>query len=102
MYAHSVYFTYKPDMPESAMDAMIADVNELLAAIPTVKCINAGRRDPNAQREVNDKDFHVGLLVCFEDAAAHDEYQIHPAHKEFVAKHKDNWESIRVFDFISG
>jgi len=101
MYVHSVYFTYKSQVPDGAAEALIKDVRQLLAKIPTVRCIEAGRRDPQAQREVNDKDFVVGLTVCFEDRQGHDEYQAHENHHAFLANHKDNWTGVRVYDFIS-
>jgi hypothetical protein len=101
MYVHSVYFTYKPQISEDEIDVLIADVYELLAHIPVVRKIDAGRRDPDAEREVNLKDFHVGLTVYFDDRQSHDEYQLHDNHKTFITRHKDNWASVRVFDFIS-
>ncbi|UCD27471.1 MAG: Dabb family protein [Planctomycetota bacterium] len=101
MYVHSVYFTYQSQIPEGEKDILIADVYELLAHIPVVRKIDAGRRDPDADREVNDKDFHVGLTVYFDDKQGYDEYQVDEKHQAFVAKHKSNWASIRVYDFVS-
>ena len=47
-YVHSVYFTCKPGTPDSEIDALVADCCKLLAAVPTVRRIETGRRDPAA------------------------------------------------------
>ena len=42
--------------------------------------------------------FDVALHLVFVNLAAHDKYQSHPRHLEFVEKNKQLWESVRVFD----
>ena len=49
-------------------------------------------------REVNDRGFDVSLHVHFRDQAAHDAYQEHPRHKQFIAEMSANWKTVRVFD----
>ena len=36
--------------------------------------------------------------MYFKDKAAHDAYQSHPRHKQFIAEGEANWKAVRVFD----
>ena len=47
---------------------------------------------------MNDTDFHVALHVVFASREAHDVYQTHPRHLQFIAENKDSWKQVRVFD----
>ena len=58
----------------------------------------AGIRDKDFNREVNDKDWDVGLHVVFKNKAAHDQYQESSRHQQFIKENKDNWAKVRVFD----
>ena len=51
-------------------------------------------------REVNDRDWHVGLHLVFIDKAAHDAYQDDPTHNRFIAENKATWAKVRVFDSL--
>jgi hypothetical protein len=101
-YIHCVFFTLKPGTPTAAVDALIGDGRELLANVPTVRKLDTGRRDPNARREVNEKDYEVGLTVCFDDRAGHDVYATHPLHNQYIERNKQHWAKVRVFDFVAG
>ena len=100
-YVHAVYFKCKPGTSEGEIDALIDDGYELLAKVPSVRRIDSGRRDVNADRDVNVTDYDVGLVVYFDDRAGHDLYADHPTHLEYVEKHKAHWETVRVFDFVA-
>lgn len=100
-FIHCVFFTLKPGTPDTEIDSLIGDAQALLAKIPSVRRIDSGRRDPRFNRDVNDKDYTVGLLVCFDDKDGHDIYADHPLHLEFLSRHKAHWASVRVFDFGS-
>ena len=58
----------------------------------------AGSLVDEHQREVNVRDFQVGLHVVFADKAAHDAYQTSVSHQKFIDAGKDNWAQVRVFD----
>jgi hypothetical protein len=98
MYVHAVYFKCKSD---ADVEALAKNAREMLGQIPTVQKIYCGRRDPGAGRDVNDTDFHVGLVVLLADRAACDAYLEHPIHIEFVQQHRETWSNVRVFDFIA-
>ena len=36
--------------------------------------------------------------MIFKNRAAHDTYQTHPRHLDFIAESKDHWVRARVFD----
>ena len=100
-FVHCVFFNVKPGTSDEAIDAQIADGDAMLGTIPSVRCIQSGRRDIRMHRDVNDQEYTIGLLVVFDDKVGHDEYNVHETHKAYVEKHKANWASVRVCDFIS-
>jgi len=100
-YVHAVFFTCKPGTPDSEIDALVADGYKLLSKVPSVRKLDTGRRDPGAERDVNVKDYNVGLLVYFDDRRGCDQYTDHPLHKQYVEKHKPYWSQVRVCDFVA-
>lgn len=100
-YVHTVFFTLKPGTPDAEINGLVDDSCKLLTKVPSVRKIESGRRDINAAREVNDKDFQVGLVVYFDDKTGYDQYEVHPLHQELVKKYKAKIKSVRVCDFIT-
>jgi hypothetical protein len=49
-------------------------------------------------RQVNDRDYDVTLVIVFESRASHDAYQTAERHNRFIAEHADSWAKVRVFD----
>ena len=96
MLAHIVYFTLHDASP-AKIDALVAACHRYLSRHPGTVFYAAGSLADLA-REVNDRAFHVGLHVIFADRAAHDAYQVHPEHKQFIEEQKANWKQVRVFD----
>ena len=99
MFTHVVLFWNKPDAPAHAQQQIIDDARRLLGAIPNVVTLRAG---PTAgtPRDVVDNSYSVGLLVVLTDSAAHDVYQTHPLHLEFIARNKPFWARVQVYDFV--
>jgi hypothetical protein len=98
-FVHTVIFYLKKDVPESTVDTIIADARDLLVEVPTVRGLKVGRRSEKSNGERNDKEFQIGLLVLFDGYDGLQEYNVHPKHKEFVARHLKSFEKIAVFDF---
>ncbi|MEX0978463.1 MAG: Dabb family protein [Pirellulales bacterium] len=95
--AHIVYFTLKdrsPDGVERQLDAC----RKYLTGHDGVVYFSVGTLSPDLAREVNDREFDVGLHVVFRDRAAHDVYQSHPRHVQFIDENKAHWAKVRVFD----
>src|SRR5262245_34013065 len=102
-YVHSVFFYLKKDAPKDAASTLIADCHELLAKIPSVKGLWAGR--PAAKDKSTPKfaigDYDVGLLVLFDNSDGLKVYLDHDLHKQFLEKHGKYWERVPVYDFIN-
>jgi hypothetical protein len=98
MFIHHVYFWLKPETPATAKEKLVADCRSLLVKIPGVKQLWAGE-PAGTSRDVVDNSYSVGLAVIFPDAAAHDVYQKHALHLEFIERNKAHWERVSVYDF---
>lgn len=97
MLVHNVYFTLKDPSPE-AQQKLVAACHKYLSSHPGTVFYAAGTLVEELKREVNDRDFHVGLHVIFKDKAAHDKYQDAAAHLKFIEENKATWKKVRVFD----
>jgi hypothetical protein len=98
MFVHMVFFWLKEGTPEAARQQLLEDCNTYLKEIPTVRQLWAGR-PAMTPRDVVDNSYDVGLCVVLDDAAAHDVYQEHPRHLEFIGRNKPNWQRVQVYDF---
>jgi hypothetical protein len=95
--AHMVYFTLK-DRSAAGVQRQIDACEKYLTDHDGVEFFGVGTLVPDLSREVNDKQFDVGLHVVFRSRAAHDAYQTHPRHVQFIEENKVHWERVRVFD----
>ena len=94
-FVHAVFFTCKPSTPPTQIELLAKDCRSMLAQIPSVRLLKAGRREESMTREVNDTAYHVGLVVHFDDMSGYRIYADHPFHMDFIAKHKDHWANVR-------
>ena len=95
MLAHNVFFTLKED---SGIEALVDVCHEYLKGHDGIVCFSAGQLVKEHDRDVNVRDFHVGLHVVFQNKAFHDAYQSSDRHHEFINQCKENWAQVRVFD----
>ncbi len=100
MFVHTVFFWLNEEAPKAAGAQLAEDCLRLLGKIPDVKGIHAGP-PANTPREVVDNSYAVGLTVILPGRQAHDVYQDHPLHHEFIARNKAHWKRVRVYDFES-
>ena len=98
--AHNVYFTLK-DRSGAARDKLVEACKKYLAGHPGTVFFAAGTLCESLDRPVNVRDFDVALHVVFLNKAAHDAYQVAERHQEFIAKNKENWALVRVFDSLA-
>ena len=98
MFIHTVYFWLSDAADENVRRRMLADCTELLAKIPTARHVWAGV-PAMTPREVVDNSYTIGLCTAFDDNKGHDEYQVHPLHKEFGARYKKYWKRVQIYDF---
>src|SRR5262249_34490339 len=94
---HDVYFTLK-DSTGPARARLVEACKKYLTKHPGTVYFSAGVLCPDLNREVNDRDWDVALHLVFIDKVAHDKYQEHPRHKQFIDENKENWKKVRVFD----
>jgi hypothetical protein len=95
--AHDVYFTLRDASPE-AKQKLVDTCRRHLTGHEGTVFFATGVRASELAREVNDKGYDVSLHVYFRDKAAHDAYQEHPRHLQFIAEMSANWKTVRVFD----
>jgi hypothetical protein len=99
MFIHTVYFWLKSGLPNSAREQLRNDCVELLGQIPDVKFLFAGL-PAGTPRAVVDNSYSVAVTVVLPDSAAHDVYQTHPLHLEFVSRNKPNWDKVQIYDHV--
>ncbi|MGN6725934.1 MAG: Dabb family protein [Tepidisphaeraceae bacterium] len=98
MFIHVVFFWMKPEATPAQHEQLRSDAKSLLSQIPGVTLLDGGR-PAMTPREVVDNSYHIGLLVMFADSAAHDVYQTHPLHLQFIERNKANWQRVQIYDF---
>jgi hypothetical protein len=96
MLSHAVYFALKDNSPE-AVAALIASCREHLTGHPGEVSFQVGTCAPY-DRQVNDRDWDVMLLIVFDSRATHDAYQVASRHTQFIAENATNWAKVRIFD----
>jgi hypothetical protein len=100
--AHMVYFKLK-DNSGDAKAKLVAACQKYLSGHEGEVYFSAGVLADELKREVNDRDFDVSLNIVFSGRAAHDKYQDHPRHHQFIEENKANWAKVRVFDsYVTG
>ena len=95
---HVVLFDLKDDATATAAEDLIRDVHKMLAEIPVVTAVHAGKRAPG-DREVHVKDFDVAISLHLKSASDVQAYLDHPLHVRFAEKHGEVIERVRVCDF---
>ncbi|MBY0588277.1 Dabb family protein [bacterium] len=102
MLAHMVYFSLK-DASEAKQDELVASCHKYLTGHDGEVFYAAGTLAKDLQRPVNDKGFDVALQIVFDGKAAHDKYQDHPRHLDFIKANQPNIAKVRVFDsYVTG
>lgn len=94
---HNVYFALK-DKSAPARQKLLAACRKCLTLHPGIVFFACGVLAEELKREVNDRDFDVGLHIVFENQAAHDRYQTADLHNQFIEENRSNWAKVRVFD----
>jgi hypothetical protein len=97
--AHNVFFKLNDAAPAKVQE-LVAACHKYLNVQPGILFFAAGPLCAELAREVNDRDWHVGLHLVFVDKAAHDAYQDDATHNQFIAENKANWAGVRVFDSL--
>jgi quinol monooxygenase YgiN len=99
MLVHNVFFTVRDRSPEYAAQLVVA-CDKWLTDHPGTLFYAAGTL-ADLDREVNDRDFDVGLHLVFENREAHDAYQVSERHQRFIDENRHLWTKVRVFDSVA-
>lgn len=97
MLVHTVYFYLKPELTEEQRTFFRLEVAKL-GTIPEVTAFYLGTPAAVTPRPVVDLSFSFSITCVFRDVAQHDAYQSHPAHLEFIARCRDLWARVQVYD----
>lgn len=95
--AHMVFFELKQGSDENRK-TLVAACDKYLSGHEGTAYYSAGVIAHDMSRDVNVRDFDVALHVVFVNKEAHDRYQKHPRHLQFIGENRDSWKTVRVFD----
>ena len=98
MFVHTVFFWLAHPESQSDRDALHAGL-ESLKGINQITVAYVGK-PADTRRPVIDHTFDFSLTLVFADRAAHDVYQTHPVHLEFVAECAHLWNRVQIYDAI--
>lgn len=99
MFLHTVFFWLKHPENQADHDALRAGL-ESLKGISNISVAYIGT-PAETRRPVIDHTYDFSLTFVFADKAAHDTYQVHPVHLEFVAECSHLWERVQIYDVVS-
>ena len=96
MHIHNVYFWLKDDQSNESR----AEFEEGLAWLTGDAAVSVGYfgQPAGTQRDVIENSYSYGLVLAFEDMAAHDRYQEGAAHLRFLDKNMEKWSKVVVYD----
>ena len=98
MFTHCVFFWLKEETTREDRVKFEEGLRSL-TAIPSA--FHAAFGVPaTTDRPVVERSYSYGLMVRFEDLAAHDAYQVGPVHKEFLKNCAVLWSRVQVYDFV--
>lgn len=96
MLIHIVCWKYKAETPPATRDQHIATLKSLPGKIECIRTFEVGRDILHLERS-----FDTGLVAGFKDAAALDEYTVHPDHQAVAALGREIAENVVSVDFES-
>jgi hypothetical protein len=97
MLIHSVYFWFKSDADPAVVDAFEAGLQRL-TSIPGIQQAYFGQPEATPKRDVIDDTYAWALVEFFANLEAHDQYQEHPLHQDFLRDFATSWQKVQVYD----
>ncbi len=95
--AHIVYFTLAEATDENRQK-LVEACKKYLTGHEGEVYFGVGTVAAGLDREVNVRDWDVGLHMVFKNRESHDKYQTHPRHLEFISACKSMWKGVKVYD----
>ncbi|MEX0886854.1 MAG: Dabb family protein [Phycisphaeraceae bacterium] len=96
MFIHSVYFWLKPGITDED-EATFRRELDGLRGIESLRTMHVGT-SAASDRPVVDTSYSYALITIFDDAAAHDAYQVHPLHDRFREQCERYWDRVVIYD----
>ncbi len=100
MFIHTVFFWLRNPGNDADRTALAHGLNTL-RAIDAIGEGYIGTPAPT-RRPVIDHSYDFSLTFVFADQVAHDAYQVHPVHQQFVADCAHLWERVQIYDAVGG
>lgn len=98
MLVHTVLFWLKEDLND-AQRTEFRDALETLKQIKSADAVYIGNPAATKPRPgVIEDTYDFCLTIVFKDLAAHDTYQVDPAHKKFIQTYSSLWKQVRIYD----
>lgn len=98
MLTHTVLFWLKPEITPERRAEFETALRDLIQIPGSTRAV-IGKPSATEQRPVVDHSYDYALELDFSDVAAHNVYQDAPEHHEFIAKSREIWAKVQVFDF---
>jgi hypothetical protein len=99
MFLHSVFFYLNNPDSQADQDALRRGL-ATLTGIEAVATAYIGT-PAETRRPVIDHTYSFALTLIFADQAAHDVYQEHPIHLQFVADCAHLWQRVQIYDALT-
>ena len=99
MFVHTVFFWLAHPESQSDRDALHAGLGSL-KGINNISVAYIGK-PADTRRPVIDHTYDFSATLIFTDRAAHDAYQVHPVHLEFVAECAHLWNRVQIYDAVN-
>lgn len=97
MLVHTVVFWLKNDLSDRNKSTFFKEV-ATLGTISSVEDFHLGTPAETPKRPVIDDSYDCVLTVVLKDLAAHDQYQVDPIHRTFIAACSSFWERVVIYD----
>lgn len=94
MLKHVVFLKFKPEASEAEIQDLSDSLKALPAKVPEIKQYEFGRDVIRGERS-----YDFALVSAFDDIDAMKRYQVHPDHREVLAKVKALCQDVLAVDF---
>jgi stress responsive alpha/beta barrel protein len=98
MFVHAVYFWLRDDLSAADRATFEAGVRSLTSIEQVAHGWIGVPADTD--RPVIDRSYSYAEVLVFKDRAAHDAYQVHPIHTQFVERCKTFWTKVLIYDSV--
>jgi hypothetical protein len=94
---HNVYFWLKEGLEASDIQSFEDGLTSLTHDERVITGY-FGKPATTENRDVVDSTYHHGLVLSFDNVAAHNQYQAGKAHQAFVDDHGQKFDRVQVYD----